>query len=279
MGIKLPFSYETLIVAKKSVDSSGPMEIHISDDDMSDDEDDDEDEEKEDSGPKKDYFARIPQRLSANGCAFVRSTLKGNARGARFMMQRFEELKEKVVQQGKGSNKESKDNLQNYPRRRRFCSMIDRRGDDEKEDALYMFEPPDAYEMPQNHVVDWHFNAGKTCLVPSMTYSTSDNPDMDVQDTIKVDNGYNGQTLTLSFHVDSAQSVRCYLFWNMTYIRIVYPEDLRTVLCSIFDTSMELNRAFLKDAKSKEQMNGLKLSDPKFDTFYKEVKVKQKQQR
>merc|ERR1712087_169742 len=92
-GIKMPFCYDTLIVAKKSVDGSGPMAVEFSDDDS--DGDDDEDE-KEDDRPKKDYFAQIPQRLTANGCAFVHATLKGNARGARFMMQRFKDLKEKV---------------------------------------------------------------------------------------------------------------------------------------------------------------------------------------
>merc|ERR1712087_80530 len=100
----------------------------------------------------------------------------------------------------------------------------------------------------------------------------------DVQDTVTVDNGYNGQTLTMSFHVDDAQSVRCYLFWSGSYIRIVYAEDLRVVLCSIFDTQMKLNRAYLKDAKSEAQINELKIRDPTFDKFYGQVKIKQKPQ-
>ncbi len=47
--------------------------------------------------------------------------------------------------------------------------MIDRRG---AKDNMIMFEPPDdSNTLPDKHVLDWYFNAGKTCIVPSKGYN------------------------------------------------------------------------------------------------------------
>ena len=80
----------------------------------------------------------------------------------------------------------------------------------------------------------------------------------------------------LSFHVESAQSIRCYLFWNGCYIRICDGQDLKLVLCAIFDTDIELNREYLADAKSDKEMNEITMKDVKFEQFYREVKVEQR---
>ena len=119
---------------------------NISDDDDDDDEEEDQDDENkeedddddDDDPDAEDYFSDIP-KLKANGCTYVSRKLKGANRGARFMMQTFKEFS------GELGNNKYKDNLYNmkqYPRRKRFCAYIDRRGDSKDED-LIMFEPPD----------------------------------------------------------------------------------------------------------------------------------------
>lgn len=241
--------------------------------DLSDDDDDEQpSEDEENKDDEKDYFSNVAKQLKSNDCTFISKKLKGADRGARFMMQTFKEFSAEL---GKDKYKDAPYDMKSYPRKKRFCAYIDRRGDSKDEDLL-MFEPPDANTLPDKHVPEWYFNAAKTVIIPSMDYKNTQTVKEDVQDTITITNAYKGKTLTLSFHVDHQESVRCYLFWNGCYIRIVYPQDLKKILLSIFDVEYKDNKTYLEQ-KADDELNKLKVKDDTFDKFYKEVTVNAKQ--
>ena len=121
------------------------------------------------------------------------------------------------------------------------------------------------------HVPEWFFNAAKTCIIPSDAYKNSQmTKEFDIQETITADHAYGGRTITLSFHVDDEDSVRCYLFWNGCYIRIVYPQDLKKILLSVFYIEYKDNKNYLEQ-KADDDLAKLKVKDETFDAFYKEV--------
>lgn len=157
---------------------------------------------------------------------------------------------------------------------RRFCTFIDRRGDKKPNDPddLLMFEPGDADTMPDKAVPDWYFNAAKTCAIPSENYNP-DSVDLDPNDTIRVDNAYKGRLITLSFQVDSANSIRCYLFWNGCFIRVTKAEDLKYILRAMFDMKYGKppNEEFMESDDFKQLLTKFKLNDSTFDAFYREV--------
>ena len=267
-----PFSYDVVIVVKKTVNNSTMVIPELEDDDdTSDDDDDEEQNEYKDDDDGKDYFGNIENQLKDNKCVFITKPLKNNNRGARFMMTTFKEFS-KDLKENKYDKNKNKYDMSQYPRKKRFCSMIDRRGDGD--DELIMFEPPDdSNTMPDKHVPDWYFNAGKTCIIPSMGYTNGKKTkDFDPQDTIRVDNAYKGRTITISFHVEDEESVRCYLFWNGCYIRIIYPNDLKKILLSIFDIQYKENKNYLQN-KVDDDLKKLKVKDETFDSFYKEVYI------
>merc|ERR1719356_295524 len=99
-----------------------------------------------------------------------------------------------------------------------------------------------------------------------------DSVDLDPNDTIRVDNAYKGRLITLSFQVDSALSVRCYLFWNGCFIRIVYPDDLRLILRAMFDMKYMKNEEYLKTDEFAQILTTFELQDNTFEAFYREVR-------
>eukprot|EP01083_Nonionella_stella_P008156 23541_1 len=276
-----PFGYDVVIVAKNAVSSSTMVMPDLSGTDTEDDDDDEDPADDDDlklngANNTSKYLSNFEERLSVNACQFVRKTLNINdkQRGPRFWMETFRDLCTALEENKYG--KKSDYNMSEYPRKKRFCTMIDRReGGDEKEDSMIMFEPPDdSNTLPDQHVPSWYFNAGKTCIVPSKRYkdgTSGSSAVYDPQNTLCVDRAYKGQVLTISFHVDSSTSVRCYLFWNGCYIRIVYPQDLKIILNAIFDTTYNKNEEYIKGKQCDEDIQQLKLVDADFDVFYKEV--------
>jgi len=266
-----PFAYDVVIVVKKTISNTTMVMPNLSDDD--DDDEDEEEENKDDEESGKDYFSNVAKQLKSNDCPFVSKKLKGVNRGARFMMQTFKEFSGEL---GNSKYKDKPYDMKQYPRKKRFCAYIDRRGDSKDED-LIMFEPPDdANSLPDKHVPEWYFNAAKTVIIPSGGYKDSQkSKDFDIQETITADHAYKGRTITLSFHVDDEESVRCYLFWNGCYIRIVYPQDLKKILLSVFDIEYKDNKNYLEQ-KADDDLNKLRVKDDTFDAFYKEVSVTKK---
>jgi len=285
-GSVAPFAFELMILVKKTSGTHTVARPIIDDGDEDSDsgsEEDDEDdpyfEDEEKDEDVDQYFVDIPGRLKHHKCAMVKYDFdpKVDKEMGRRMGLVFEQLKHQI--------KDNKDGI--YPRKRRFCALADRRsksdtntkeeesGSDGSHDPypFYMFEPGDADKMPANMVTDWYFHAAKTCAIPSMKYKP-DEQESNHQATIRVDNAYKGKMITFCFQVDSEDSVRCYMFWNGCYIRIVYPEDLKIMLETMFDLKHGKNEAYLKEGGIEADLKrkGFKVTDTTFEAFYKEVR-------
>jgi len=269
-----PFSYDVMILVKKTVSQQEVLLPPMGDSSDDDEEDDGENKADDDYYNKdgKDYFGNIEAQLKGNQCTFVKKSLQSNNRGVRFFIETFKEFNGKL-----GAEKykdKSAYNMASYPRKKRFCSVIDRRGDGD--DDFFLYEPPDdCNTIPEQHVADWFFNAGVTCIVPSMYYqkplSQIKKDEFDPQDTLKTNNAYKGKAITISFHVEQQDVVRCYLFWNGCYVRIVSAQDLKHVLHTIFDVKYQGNEKYLNSDKPDDDLQGLNVQDEVFDLFYKEV--------
>merc|ERR1712062_287460 len=229
-------------------------------DDLSDNDDDDDIKLELQSGGNQHnvhghLLKNVKDKLVKNGCKYIKKTAPKdiNERGPRFLMKIFNEFCENLE-------------VESYPRKHRFCLLYDRR---QKEETILMFEPGKKCNvMPKQHVSDWYFNAGKECVIPC--YKNSENVS---GDTMSVDKACGGETITISFHVESSSCIRMYLFWNGVYIRIVYPNDLKTILPTMFDEKYGKNENYLKSEKFELDLKNIKVKDDDFTAFYNSVTI------
>ena len=192
------------------------------------------------------------------------------------------------------ASKELDDNykkLNQYPRNRRFVSILDRRKpekkginnnlnkDIENDEELLLFEPPQSI-FPSNHkVLDlWFYNSSKTVIIPQ----TSDFKDEDLDEkrlktqSVNTEVPCKGAFMVLSFHVLSADEVRCYFYLNGQMIRF-FPDDLINYLPQFFVLNKE-NKAYAKSEELKKLINNMKskLIDRRFEAWYKEYRTPEK---
>eukprot|EP01084_Bolivina_argentea_P135574 238875_1 len=281
----LPFGYDFVIFPKQMLTNMPNIlvmpELSSSDDDGGDDDSGDDDSGDDDrvyvsrdgvnyvgfydhDDKHKNYFLNIEDKLKHNNCTFISKSFKSNE--TRFLMDTFKEFSNKLA---KDKYNDSKYNMENYPKQKRFCTLIDRR--DEKSDSIIMFEPPDdCNTVPEEHVPEWYFNASKTCIVPAKKYGT--NTYYDPQETICIDRAYKGQVITISFHVESSSVIRCYLFWNGCYIRMVYPVDWMVVAAAIFKVEYKTNKEYLNSQQFIDDVSKLEIVDATFEAFYQHLK-------
>ena len=147
----------------------------------------------------------------------------------------------------------------------RFNIAIDRRED--KDGLILFFEPPlNCDKMPEKeHVMEWYFNATKQCLIPGRGYNAGKG---DKSTTLTGCSKTNGQLLTFSFHIESLDEIKCYLYFNGCISRF-YGQDIMEIFPNIFDMEYENNLSFVKNDKTKEIAKNIVLSDLHFETFYK----------
>lgn len=153
----------------------------------------------------------------------------------------------------------------NYPHKRRFCAIVDRREDEHETDDLTFFEPPQnccAFpEHKEGHVQLWHFEASRTCILPDKGYARGEHQA----------NALTSMTacaMTLSFHAESVDEIRCYLFVNGGMMRFM-PQDIISILPKLFDPEFSDNAEWANKAKGLVEKMAAQLTDPKFDAFYK----------
>merc|ERR1712228_601670 len=204
---------------------------------------------------------------------------------------------EKFVSEQISTKYKGKD-LEQYPRKHRFCLFIGRKSLIEKtvknakdkpvlkKDELIFFEPPkDCNTFPKGqHQPLFYFDTSRTCIVPNMVYpkkknqSTDDNDDDDDDDQKEVQqNGYTmtsvskkGGTMTFSFHVESVDVIRCYFYVNGQCIRFM-PEDIKLLLPLFFDEKYGKNAEFANSKEAETLINEMKdLKDDKFKAFMKQ---------
>lgn len=120
--------------------------------------------------------------------------------------------------------------------------------------------------MPDNgHVIEWYFNATKSCLIPGKEYNCGKGEKLT---TLNGSSKTDGQLLTFSFHVESLDEIKCYLYYNGCISRF-YPQDIIEIFPNLFDMEYDNNQSFINSDKIKEIAKKIVLSDLHFETFYK----------
>ena len=99
-------------------------------------------------------------------------------------------------------------------------------------------------------------------------------PNPSKKDFYGVKEHLNGQMCVFSFHVMSADEIRCYLFYSGQCLRF-YPSDIINVIPELFENSEDVRTHMIeqmneKDGKWKKQFDDFKeaLQDKWFDHFY-----------
>jgi len=72
------------------------------------------------------------------------------------------------------------------------------------------------------------------------------------------------EMMTLSFHVESVDEIRCYLYLHGGVIRFI-PEDIQLILPRFFDMEFGNNAQWVEDMKDKKWFNPIR--DEKFGAF------------
>jgi len=265
-----PFQFDLSFSFGDAAPTDNKVDFEESDDD--DDDDDDDDEKKEEKVVFEDAFGDIAGKLKSAG--LYSSTSQDRNFGVSF----------------KAFENEMRKKHKDYPHRRRFCGIVDDRNlkADEKGD-LILFEPPSNCssfpEHEQGHLQLWYFDAARTAILPEKALVVHKRPSDDTSDDEEEEkpkvarqksfNAVNKNAMTLSFHVESEDEIRCYLFVQTMCMRFM-PEDIIDVLPTFFDSGFRDNAAWTKGdspsgkvAKDLVKVMKTQLTDPRFDAFYK----------
>merc|ERR1712013_179998 len=147
-----------------------------------------------------------------------------------------------------------------------------------------MFSPPnDVNIIPEGHIPQSMLVMSGQCLIPHKGYRNESDDEFaydtqqqkeDANFTIDTQCDCRGQALTFSFHVESAEEVRCYLSWQVQSVRF-YPQDIIDVLPVIFDARYsKKNREFADSVDAKRMVNGVLIRDKYFEHFYRHLMAK-----
>merc|ERR1712130_645364 len=128
-----------------------------------------------------------------------------------------------------------------------------------KEDELIIYEPPsDCSDFPKDVQQPlFYFETSKTCIIPNETYPKEvdkknddekkneiDEQQLAMNKIINSQSTCNGAMMTLSFHVESVDEIRCYIYSNGQAMRFM-PEDIRELLPLLFDSEYENNKKWI----------------------------------
>ena len=253
--------------------------------------DDDDDDSKNECF--YDCFGDIKEKLSAKKLPFSEFPIKDDEkddglRRVRMFLDGFKKFKsEQIEKKYKGKEYEE------YPRKHRFCAVIDRRKPDKKgnanknilkEDELIIFEPPNnCNSFPETrHGALFHFDLSRTCIIPCVSAKDGAEEIVDFQkkklfETITSQSNCNGAMIVLSFHVESTDEIRCYCYINGQIMRFM-PSDIINLLPLFFDKEFGDNKKFAVSKRAKELVEEMsdKLIDIHFDAFFQKYQSKMK---
>eukprot|EP01084_Bolivina_argentea_P256874 432656_1 len=234
--------------------------VMYDDDDVTDHKDEKK-HEKKDENAFFDCFCNIKEKLEQAGLIYVSQKVT-TSRHLKFKPQ-FTQLATKLKPKLQKETNE-------FPRRFRFVSILDRRNSKEGDELIFAEPPQDCFKFPEeNKRCDdlWYFNSSKTCIIPKdKNYNDKDEDKKRKLKTeiINTDHPMNNGMLTLSFHVVSKEEIRCYMYIGGRMMRFV-PENLKLFLPQFFSDS---------EYKSSEDLDLLiknmnsKLVDARFNSFY-----------
>merc|ERR550525_461077 len=246
-----PFQYDAVIVFNE-------LEPEIESDSDDEDGDDKKDpDEMEDDSLRMSQMGNVQQRLDKSQLKCI--ALPMNPRKVRRTDEAY----------GKLQNALKKSNV-TFPRHSRFCSIMDFRNDQQDGDPInnepnfFVFEAneenrkvyPDASSLN-------YFNNGYTIIPPS---------DEDADDALGTLS--TGPQIVLSFHVDDADSIRCYIFVYGQWSRF-QAKDVKLLLPFFLEDSTR-NQKFLESDQMNETIKSLEgiIKDKAFDSFLERNGVK-----
>eukprot|EP01083_Nonionella_stella_P000688 1954_1 len=265
-----PFMMDMIVAAKATIEVKDGSDLpDLGDDTDTESDDDDEDdhedrkeelEEEEEKGHFSDKIGNIDAKLSNEKLVFVTLDIDPHTLGntvslTRQLVTTYRQFKKELEPQ----------NVIHYPSRQRFNVVIDRRNGDN--DSWTFFDPPgNCNQMPNKpHVPEWYFSASRQCLIPSGTYDAGKGNEDGV---IHALSQTNGQVVTLSFHVEAADQIKCYLIYEGQTARF-YAQDILEVFPKIFDMEYRNNAQFIKSDEAKEIAQNILITDVHFETFYR----------
>merc|ERR1712154_77209 len=298
--LSCPFQAEFVIAFDKAQDCSQPASQGVEPDDDDDDDEEFENDEKTSFGLEFfDCFGNIKDRVRSEKLPLTADVIddheeKGNnVRTARMFMAPYTKFKNTEIQK----KYKNKNEFNAYPRKHRFVSLIDRRKKTESngtvgQDEILFFEPPNnCNTFPEDaHVPLWYFDSTRTCIIPNIGYEHGKH--LKNIDKKAADNNLEGQKkalnepitsqtpckgaiLILSFHVESDNEIRAYLYLNGQITRFL-PMDIIDILPRFFDPTYKKNKDFAKSKLAQDLVDRMmpKLKDIKFEAFYQEYKNK-----
>lgn len=156
------------------------------------------------------------------------------------------------------------------------------------DDRMYIYSPPNnCNTVDDAHVPESFFNASKECILPGRGYNNGQRHEYEekmnqngnyngINDNenmidLEVGQPIGGYQFTLSFHVESIDDIKCYMFYQ-GWIARFFPQDMIEIWPLWFDESKE-NKAFINNQKKwKPRMNELQqmLTDDQFQLWYKD---------
>jgi len=266
-----PFQYESVFAFKESVKADSEEGPEDDDDDEEDDQNPDEDDAK-DGGPQS-KLPDIKKSLTTTKLTFKSKEWGIESRNNRPLGAAFDELKESAAEKV-------------FPRFNRFCSVLDLRNypgteqkaddkdkeadDKDKEaddkDNLFVFQPEkDSRKIHKKASALNYFHNARKSIIPCDPNPESVEPILTSSTT--------GPQITLSFHVEAEDNIRCYLFIHGQFARF-FPEDLKLLLPLFFEPT-EDNKTFVESDEMDEIIETMKgmLRDDQFQQFLKENQV------
>merc|ERR1712129_83841 len=248
------------------------------------DDDDEDDEDDTSDDVFFDCFANIKQKLEDDDRLFIRKPFDQKDRSgdvvSRLFDTQFKEFKKGM--EGKYGGK-----MKQYPRKFRFCSVVDKRlpdcgaGGVIDGDELIFFEPTKetAIIPPGKHVPLVYFETSKACLIPAAKgyvepkgaqAADTGAKDKLTKEPITSQSPCKGAMMLLSFHVESTDVMRCYLYVNGQCIRFM-PEDVIMLLPTLFDGKVPGNKGWAKAEHAKRLVEVMRtqLRDVQFGAFMK----------
>mmetsp|Transcript_20989 Transcript_20989/g.33519 ORF Transcript_20989/g.33519 Transcript_20989/m.33519 type:complete len:478 (-) Transcript_20989:235-1668(-) len=302
-----PFQVDMLIIPKKVVDGyQAAGDKHDSDDDDDDDEDfdddDDEEDEEEDNDDQKadadsryKHIKELGPVLNEHSVQYETLTPQQAFRG-RDLHEMWKNLKHKLqkddakaakeeMQENNAPNKAAQNDMKvgdmpklgelqfALPHKNRLVIVVDRRKCETNAAAqseIFMYRPPLGGAFPNNTVPEWHFQASFECVIPGHSQ----------HDTITAKSLAGGYVFCLSFQIEQANAMKCYLYAQSQMIRF-FPEDIATLLPDFFVMGAKgigaENTAFVsKEKQGKEKQKAMQLPDDEFEKFRKQVNMNAK---
>jgi len=296
-----PFQFDLVIAVKDVVSVDGDEELDSDDDDDEDDEDERDVNSPQALDPTEDHVGHVQKGFQQYPVAYHPRTdydIPGTEvvinKISRGLMHRYNDFRSMLRDAKNGGSDggdkddEAKDggngkwdsnrfDDKTYPRKRRFCTFIDRRknkptrSEEEKKDRnhqnvdqMTFFEPPEGSNAyPEGHVPEIGFEFVRQCIIPNAAKNIT------ARDAVC------GQLITFMFSVEASDQIKCYVIWNGETMRF-HGDHIWQVLPYMFEET-EQNTQFVENKEQRARMAekfDKGVCDAEFERFQKSINIR-----